>query len=136
MNVKKEYKTRYKDNIMEYLQQNKNVRFCASDVFDYMSRRGISINLTTVYRNLDKMTDSGILLRSKNPADECCFYQYAEPENHCEGHLHMQCRQCGKVIHLDGVFMEKLNAYVEQTHGFLLDCMTSMLSGVCESCRR
>lgn len=133
--MKKEYRTKYKDSIMDYLKLNKNVRFCAADVFKYMNDKGISINITTVYRNLDKMTENGVLLRSKNPTDECCFYQYTEPESHCEGHLHIQCKKCGRIIHLKGSFMNEFNNYVKLSYGFMLDYKASMIIGLCDNCR-
>lgn len=133
--MKKEYRTKYKDDIMEYLRQNRDMRFCASDVFDYMNGKGVTINLTTVYRNLDKMTENGILLKSKNPADESCFYQYTEPDSHCKEHLHIQCKKCGKIIHLEGSFMKDFSDYVQAAHGFILDYRDSMIIGICEACK-
>ena len=133
--LKKEYRTKFKDDIMEYLRTNKDVRFCASDVFEYMSGNGVTINLTTVYRNLDKMTENGILLKSKNPTDECCYYQYTEPNSHCKEHLHVQCKMCGKIIHLEGTFMKEFNDYIVSEHGFALDFKDSMIIGICKDCK-
>ena len=132
--MKKTYKTKYKDDLLEYMKMNKNRRFCAADVFEYMTGNGVSINLTTVYRNLDKMTENGVLLKSKNPTDECCFYQYTEPEYHCVGHLHIQCKCCGRIVHLEDSFMKEFRQYVQITHGFALDCRDSMIMGFCEKC--
>ena len=95
----------------------------------------MNINITTVYRNLDKMTENGVLIKSKNPADESCFYQYAQPDQHCREHLHVQCKKCGKLLHLDGDFMRKFNDYIRAEHGFELDFSDSMMIGLCENCR-
>ena len=78
--MKKEYRTKYKEDIMEYLRLNRETRFCASDVFDYMIGKGMSINLTTVYRNLDNpkillMTVAfiSILSRTVTAGSTCMF---------------------------------------------------------------
>ena len=78
---KKQYRTKCKDLIIAYIESHSNERFSAADIADYISENGISTNITTIYRNLDKLTAEGKLIKTKNPGNDCCFYQYAGEDN-------------------------------------------------------
>lgn len=119
---------------MNYIKAKRGTRFCAADLMDYLKAQGLELNQTTVYRNLEKLTAQGNLIRTKNSADDSCFYQYALPEHHCGEHLHLQCKKCGKVIHLDRVRMEEFYGYLEQDLGFCLEHKDSVLVGICREC--
>ena len=132
--MKKEYSTQCKNDIMEYLQSHADQRFRAADIVEYLNQKGRITNQATVYRNLSRMTESGLLIKSKNATDECCYYQYADETHHCAEHLHIQCRECGKVIHLDGAFMGKFYKYIQSEYEFALDCKNSIIVGLCRAC--
>ncbi|MCR5148259.1 MAG: transcriptional repressor [Eubacterium sp.] len=134
-NQKKGYKTKCKDLIMSYIEAHKNERFSASDISEYITGMDISTNITTIYRNLDKLTAEGRLLKTKNPVNDCCFYQYAGEDKLCDGHLHMQCKVCGKVIHLNDRYMAEVYSYLKKETGFRLDFKASILMGICKDCR-
>ena len=132
---KKQYRTKCKDLIIAYIESHSNERFSAADIADYISENGISTNITTIYRNLDKLTAEGKLIKTKNPGNDCCFYQYAGEDKRCDGHLHMQCKVCGKVIHLNDKYMAEVYHYLKNETGFKLDFRTSILVGICKNCR-
>ena len=54
---------------MEYLALHKEHSFSAYDVNEYMQSNGIQVNLTTIYRNLDKLTESGEIMKYKTAED-------------------------------------------------------------------
>lgn len=128
------YRTKTKDAILEYLKQHNEHSFSAYDVNEYMQTNGIQINLTTIYRNLDKLTESGELMKYKTAEDESCRYQCTKPHAHCHKHIHMQCRECGKILHMECQFMEELTMHLYEHHKFRLECAGSVLVGLCEVC--
>ena len=130
----KQYHTKSKEIILNYIKERNGTRFCAADMLGYLNEQGIEINQATVYRNLEKLTGQGSLLKTKNPADDSCFYQYALPEYHCGEHLHLQCRVCGKIVHLEGEKMSGFYRYVSEELGFKLMHKESVLVGICASC--
>lgn len=132
----KEYHTKCRTFIMEYLQSHKEQIFSASDVFQCLKANNQSVNLATVYRNLEKMTECGLLLKYKTADDESSVYQYVEPHANCHEHLHMQCRGCGRVIHLECGFMNEITEHLLQHHGFYLECRGSVLTGLCRECQK
>jgi Fur family ferric uptake transcriptional regulator len=133
--MQKKYNTKCKTAIMEYLQENKEHGFCAADIYSYMKKNDILVNLATIYRNLDKLTDSGIVLKYKTAENESSLYQYSGPRANCLGHVHMQCRGCSKILHLDCDFMSEITEHLLEHHGFELECAGSVLIGLCNECR-
>lgn len=130
----KQYNTKSKEAIINYIKARKGTRFCAADLMMYLGEQEIEINQATVYRNLEKLTEQGSLLKTKNSADDSCYYQYALPEKHCGEHLHLQCKKCGKVIHLEGEKMDGFYRYVRDELGFCLQHKESVLVGICAEC--
>lgn len=135
MSEQKNYRTKSKDAIMEYLQTHTEHSFSAYDVREYMQENGIQVNLTTIYRNLDKLTENGEIMKYKTAEDECCRYQCVKPHAHCSEHIHMQCRECGKILHMECHFMEELKKHLFEHHKFTIECTNSVLMGLCENCK-
>ena len=132
----KVYHTKTKDLILEYIQANKDRRFRAAEIFYYLKGMGKEVNLTTIYRNLDKLEENRILMKYKTAGDDSATYQYVEPHGNCHEHLHLQCRQCGKIIHLDCQLMKEIEDYLSVHHEFMLECSSSVLVGLCGDCKK
>jgi Fur family ferric uptake transcriptional regulator len=130
----RKYNTRSKEALMAYIEGHKEHSFNAYDVNDYMREKGINVNITTIYRNLDKLTENGTIMKYKTAEDEFCRYQIVKPDSACEHHIHMQCRKCGKVLHLECGFMEEITRHLYEHHGFVLECHGSVLMGLCNEC--
>ena len=130
----KEYHTRGKDILLSYFKNHCDKRFCAKDVMNFLHESEISMNQVTVYRNLEKLTVEGSLIKSKQANDENCYYQYVGDNTRCHNHLHMQCKQCGKIIHLDDEFMHGFNDYIRSNFGFCVEPRESVLMGICSEC--
>lgn len=133
--MQKHYRTKCKAGILEYLEKNKEHGVSASDIYSYMQEHAIQVNLATIYRNLEKLTENGLLMKYKTAGEESCLYQYVEPYGHCQEHLHMQCRECGRIFHLECKFMSDISRHLMEDHGFFLECQGSVLTGLCEECR-
>ena len=132
----KEYKTKSKTQILEYIRDQKDNHFSAQQVYDYLSGEKTRINLATVYRNLDKLAEDGVLLRYKSMGNSSVMYQYAMEEKDCHNHLHMQCRKCGRIIHLECGFMKEIAEHLERDHGFTVECEGSVILGLCRECAK
>ncbi|MCQ2521086.1 MAG: transcriptional repressor [Lachnospiraceae bacterium] len=130
----RKYKTRSKQSIETYLKMQTGRSFTARDLYNYLEEKQETMNLTTVYRNLDKLADEGILMKYKNPEEGSARYQYGG-ESSCKDHIHMQCNKCGKIYHMECHFMKEIAEHLEEHHGFKLDCSGSMLNGLCDKCQ-
>ena len=130
----KNYNTKGKDIIMAYLKDHADGNFSANDILQYLEEHNSKMNISTVYRNLDKFVDQGMLMKLKNPDDDFCRYQYKHPDGNCDDHIHMQCRNCGRVFHLECGFMEELSKHLSAHHGFTIESAGSMIKGLCGEC--
>ena len=95
----KQYRTKYKDVIIDYMKQNEDHRLCAKDIYQALVDKGLNVNLVTVYRNLDKLSQQGLLQKHTLSDEDSVYYQYAREEK-CNHHLHLLCKKCGKITHL------------------------------------
>ncbi|MBQ7627979.1 MAG: transcriptional repressor [Clostridiales bacterium] len=134
--MKKEYSTKSSQAIMDYISGEKEGSFSAKDVHDYLETRGITANLSTIYRNLDKLVDKNILVKFRSSKSDSGLYRVVDTTHSCHRHLHLQCRKCGKIYHLSGEFMNTIDSYIKSGYNFTLDCQNSLLTGICAECSK
>ncbi|MCQ2593031.1 MAG: transcriptional repressor [Treponema sp.] len=133
--LQKLYHTKTTDLISQFIGLNQEKGFTASDLSEFLKSNGVEVNKTTVYRNLEKMTEKGQLIKHKSMISDGFIYQSVEEEHHCEEHIHFQCCKCGSVIHLDD---EKTSEYLKSISselGVKIDLNLSSLNGICQKCR-
>ena len=128
------YKTRGRDRILEVLKSNKDRTVDVNDIMRSLSEEGNDVNVTTVYRYLDKLCTEKSVLRYVAENGTRAVYQYVGDQRHCDEHLHMQCTRCGAIIHLDCHFMDEIASHVRNEHGFHIQCRNSIIYGLCEKC--
>lgn len=129
------YRTKSREYLMEFFEKHNEQIVSAADIDAYLKENGKTINLATIYRNLDKMTEDGVLLKYKTAKDEHAVYQYTGGHKACQNHLHLQCSKCGKIIHLECCFMKEITEHLMEHHGFMLECNHSVLYVLCRECR-
>lgn len=134
--MQKTYITKSKLAILKCLQQKSDEVFTASDIYESLRDEGQEINLATVYRNLEKLTEEGRLSKFKHAESDSTFFRYIAEDSHCNEHLHMQCSVCGKIIHMECHFMDEITEHLLNEHGFSLEPVGSVLYGRCENCRK
>ncbi len=136
-NDMKEYSTRAKTTILDIFKNNPNSQLSAAQVYEMLSKDGSVINLATVYRNLDRMCEEKVIIKFKAIDNSGFLYKYAQTTEglHCFEHLHLQCKKCGKMIHLDCDFMKEISGHLLKHHDFMVACEGSVIMGLCKDCR-
>lgn len=130
------YKTKNRQQILEFLRIKKDHSVSVSEIKENMEKIGCEVNLSTIYRYMDKLVEEGSVMKYISEKGEKAGFQYIEPEHDCHCHLHLQCVKCGKIIHLNCCFMEEIQVHIEQHHGFTIQCDNSILYGICQNCKR
>ena len=128
------YNTAARSRILGILKENRDRTVNANDIFKVLNEGGNEVNITTIYRYLDKLTESGQVMKYVAENGTRAVYQYVDHEHHCEEHLHLQCTRCGAIIHLDCSFMDEIAEHVNIEHGFQIQCKNSIIYGVCRNC--
>lgn len=133
---KQNYNTKSRKYILEFLESRTDTTVAASDILEYLNSKDISVNLTTVYRYLNKLTKEQKVIKFTGENSQKALYQLAHKNNSCEEHIHIQCIDCGKLIHLDCRFMNELKYHIAKEHDFKLKCTGSVLYGICKDCEK
>ena len=129
------YATISRKKILEFLKKNSDRTVAVADIDHYLKAQDCEVNITTIYRYLDKLAKDGTVIKYVAEKGNQAVYQYVELGHHCEEHLHLQCVKCGKIIHLECEFMDEISEHILKDHGFKLQCKNSILYGMCSACQ-
>jgi Fur family ferric uptake transcriptional regulator len=125
----KRFTTQQRD-MVQYIFSKHN-HFDADELIDEMKREGIRGSRATIYRNLKKFVDAG-LLRKINLGSRTVYehdYGYAQ-------HEHLYCEQCGSMIEFQDAQIEDLIRDVCEQHQFQFQGHSFIIRGVCGACNR
>lgn len=135
-----EYKTNNRTKIMDFLIASKDRTVSAADIGIHMEHLNCPVNMTTIYRYLDKLEKEGTVIKYTGTKSATkasgATYQFVDRDHRCEEHLHLKCTECGAIVHLDCHFMDVIAEHIKSDHGFDIQCKNSVIYGVCRDCRR
>ncbi|MCD8363194.1 MAG: transcriptional repressor [Lachnospiraceae bacterium] len=131
---KTSYATASRRKILEILKGSRDRTLTASEIDAMLRKQDSPVNITTIYRYLDRLEEDGTVLRYTSEQNGQALYQYVDRDGHCQEHLHMKCVKCGRIYHLDCDFMKEIAEHIQKDHGFSLQCRNSILYGVCKDC--
>ena len=100
----------------------------ANEVYDMVRRRLPRIGLGTVYRNLELMSDVGIILKLEVGGTQKRFDATVEP------HYHIRCSSCGKVNDINIAVQAQINQVAEEASNYRILGHHIEFSGICKSC--
>lgn len=105
---------------------------------DYFEGIGSSIGRTTIYRQMERLVDEGIVNKYIIDANSPACFEYVKKEEHATEEsdcFHCKCEKCGKLIHLHCDELRLIKSHLEKRHSFFLDPLRTVFYGVCEDCR-
>ncbi len=88
---------------------------------------------STVYRLMNKLVEEKLVHRSAGERGRQFVYR-STPAEDCRHHLHLQCVECGKVLHLDRDTSNALLCEVRAARGFNVSESDTVLLGRCALC--
>ena len=124
------YNTGKREQILDFLSKNEDRSFTLEEIVAAVTDGGKG--KSTVYRIVAELTSAGCIKRLSDGATRHCTYQYVGSDE-CREHLHLMCRDCGKLIHLDEEISHELCDTL-LARGFSVE-EGSMLFGKCEKCK-
>jgi Fur family ferric uptake transcriptional regulator len=101
----------------------------AQQIHEELRRRGDRIGLTTVYRTLQAMADSGELDAIRTGDGETAYRRCSDGHHH-----HLVCRSCGRTVEVSGPAVERWASAVAEQHGFRDVSHDLEIFGTCETC--
>ena len=106
-------------------------RHCtAEDVYKEVRKENPSVGKATVFRNMNKMAEEGILLRIEVPGG-ASRYELIAPK-----HYHAKCMVCGSLFDVEMDYIPDLENKIKDAHGFVFSGHDIIFTGICSSCRK
>jgi Fur family ferric uptake transcriptional regulator len=102
----------------------------ADEVFALIQVRTHAINIATVYRTLDLLVEQGLATRIDLGEGRVI---YATDQHGT--HIHLVCRQCGRVLDADQELLSAFNRQLQSNYGFAADLQHISVLGLCSDCQ-
>lgn len=103
----------------------------AQELHAMLRERGDRVGLTTVYRTLQGMADSGEIDVMRPPGGEHLYRRCSEGHHH-----HLVCRSCGRTVEVEGPTVESWASRVAAAHRYVEVSHTLEIFGTCPDCAR
>lgn len=116
--------------ILQCLAANPSHLITALDLFDQVRAKNKRVNFSTVYRNLEILTDCGLV--QKINFEGSAKYQLCDEEKH---HHHLICTACNKTAALPYCPLGNLEETVIEKTDFLPIDHVVEIYGYCKECR-
>lgn len=104
----------------------------AEDVAGRVQEQGHTAGLATVYRTIDLLVESKLLVER----DFGEGFRRFEPARDVPQHEHMLCRVCGAVEEFHDARIIEITKAVSQSRGFVRDAHRLVIHGTCRACQR
>lgn len=121
-------RTRQRAAVEEILSDRHDFR-TAQQIHDDLRHHGERIGLTTVYRTLQLMSDSGDLDAIRTNEGETAYRRCSTGHHH-----HLVCRSCGRTVEVSGQAVERWANAVAEQYGFREISHDLEIFGTCDSC--
>ncbi|MGM0472095.1 MAG: Fur family transcriptional regulator [Bacillota bacterium] len=118
--------------IIEVLIEHSNQHLTVKEIYDLTCQKNKSIGLATVYRTLDLLVETGLVIK-RNFADGSAKYEIRVP--HCSEHNHLICKECGKIIEVNDLLPDNFTRTVEGKTGFKVTDYSIKIYGYCAECQ-
>jgi len=120
-------RSRQRELLLEILQGTA----CHPDadwVFSHMREKMPNVSLGTVYRNLSRLAEEGVILKLDVGQSADRFDGCAVP------HYHLACRECGAVVDLPMAYAPHLDKNAAVESGCEIERHSLLFFGKCPSC--
>lgn len=88
-----------------------------------------NIGIATVYRNLNKMANSGTIKRIDGLEDAEHF------DHNTYTHYHFMCEKCHRIFDIDSEIAPNIIRNTQKTTGFIVNNYDILLHGICKDCQ-
>jgi Fur family ferric uptake transcriptional regulator len=103
----------------------------AEEVAQEVGARGKAVGTATVYRAIDTLLESGLVVER----DFGEGFRRFEPARDIPHHEHLVCTQCGKVEEFRDERLERMTTIVAESRGFARQRHRLVIHGVCRDCQ-
>ncbi len=128
------YNTKQKQNILDVLKDNSSTSLPSSKILEILNKNNMAVSRATLYRFLDILVSEGIVRKFYSDEIDGFEYQYLSIDKECNEHLHLKCKVCGNIFHLDCEDAMHFINHIKEKHGFLVSAKDTIIYGTCKNC--
>jgi len=132
----KEYQSKVGKLILSFLQEQKDKAVSVNDIASFIEVNNVKTNITTIYRRLDKLISEKKVITHSSEDGKKALFQYVAEDEDCMHHLHIQCSNCSKIIHLDSKEADEFVKSIAKKNGIEIDFSKTILYGLCNDCKK
>ena len=138
MSTRMPYKSKHRDQILEVLREQEGRHLTAGQLLDRLREKGLTIGVATIYRQLDRLVEEGLVNKYMVDAVTGACYEFKGEHGGESAYVHGKCEKCGKVVHIERRSVEAAMQSLSGSEGsgFELDCTRTLFYGICGDCRR
>lgn len=125
------YMTRQQQAVLACIESCSGGCATAAQLTELLHRQGQSVGLTTVYRQLEKLAQRGLV--HKIVTDDGARYQYC-PTHNDHFCCIIKCERCGQMEHVDCGHLGELYSHLAAEHQFRINARRTLFYGLCERC--
>lgn len=133
--MKGTYQTQQRKILLQYLTIARDRQLTIEEIMEGMKREGQNLPQSSVYRLMKKLVEEGVVRRHAKEDSRQYVYQIIESEE-CHDHLHLQCTECGKLVHLSHEATKEAKIWMQGATGFDLNQEKTFLYGKCGDCKK
>lgn len=126
------YITKQQQAVLHCLEQRSSEALTAAELAEDLHRAGESVGLATIYRQLERLEQSGRIHKIRTAEGAC--YQFCPHCGDDQDCLLLRCKTCGKIQHLECSHLQELYSHMEAEHHFRIDSRHTILIGQCRDC--
>ena len=104
----------------------------AQQLHQMLLARQARVGLTTVYRTLQLLVETGEIDSTRLPGGEQLYRRCSQSKHH----HHLVCRNCGRTVEVAGPAVERWADQLAAQHGFTDVGHTLEIFGTCAACTR
>ena len=124
-------KTKIRMNIIDLLEKSHQL-LSAQDIYNRFYEKDDSMNLSTVYRTLDKLVDAKIINKISLEQKKEVLYEF----NRDEHHHFLICKSCNKIEPIYGCPLHDYEAQLMKDTGFKITAHKIEFYGYCKDCQK
>lgn len=123
--MRKNRQTKQKETIKNICLDSSNA-LSINDIHGIASKTIPSLNLATVYRNINKLVNEGLLIKFSHPTKGTFYEKAGKPHHH-----HFFCSYCNTAIEIPGC---GLSLEKQINEGYIINSHEVFLHGICAKC--
>ena len=124
-------KTKYRVNIIDILQKSRKL-LSAQDIYEILINDKVKVNLSTVYRTLDKLTENNIINKIEIENEKQSLYEFNREDHH---HF-LICKNCNKIETIYHCPLHDYEKQIQEESGFQITGHKIEFYGYCKKCQK